>query len=79
MLVNGEPLTEPYIMEPPTYEYPLKEIPEDHYFVLGDNRNNSADSHTGWLLTRDDIVGKAWLNYWPIDDMNIIQHFGYDN
>jgi len=79
VLINGEPLTEPYIMEPPLYDYPPQEIPEDYYFVLGDNRNNSADSHTGWLLFRDEIVGKAWINYWPIDDMNVIQHFGYDN
>ena len=52
-------------------------IPEDHYFVLGDNRNNSADSHTGWTLTRDDIVGKAWFKYWPIADMSVIRHYGY--
>ena len=79
VLINGKPLEEPYIMEPPHYEYPAETIPEGYYFVLGDNRNNSADSHTGWLLSRDDIVGKAWVNYWPIEDVNIIEHYNYDS
>jgi signal peptidase I len=78
VLINGKPLDEPYIMEAPRYEYPAETIPEDEYFVLGDNRNNSADSHTGWLLPRYDIVGKAWVNYWPIEGMNVIKHYSYD-
>ncbi len=63
--VNGTPLKETYTLEPPYYMMPEQEIPADHYFVLGDNRNNSSDSHRGWTVPRQNIVGKAWITYWP--------------
>ncbi len=63
--VNGTTLTEPYTLEPPHYLMMSEEIPADHYFVLGDNRNNSSDSHRGWTVPRQNIVGKAWITYWP--------------
>jgi signal peptidase I len=63
--VNGTALTEPYIFDSPHYLMMPEEIPADHYFVLGDNRNNSSDSHRGWTVPRDNIVGKAWITYWP--------------
>jgi signal peptidase I len=78
VLINGEPLEEPYIAEPPQYEYAAETLPEGMYFVLGDNRNNSADSHTGWLLPREDIVGKAWIDYWPTEDMSMINHYSFN-
>ena len=65
--INGLKLYEPYIKEPPTYTFPQKKIPENEYFVLGDNRNNANDSHTGWTVPRQDIIGKAWLSIWPLD------------
>jgi hypothetical protein len=34
------------------------------FFVLGDNRNHSNDSHTGWLVPKADIIGKVWFRYW---------------
>ena len=64
VFVNGIALTEPYIKEPPKYFYPEQVIPPGKYFVLGDNRNNSNDSHTGWLVPGDDIIGKVWFRYW---------------
>ncbi len=67
VFVNGIALTEPYIKEPPKYFYPEQVIPAGKYFVLGDNRNNSNDSHTGWLVPRDDIIGKVWFRYWTAD------------
>ena len=54
-----------YVSVPATYTYKSDVIDADSYFVLGDNRNNSYDSHTGWLVTRDSILGKAWLVIWP--------------
>jgi signal peptidase I len=63
--VNGTILNEPYILETPHYLMMPEEIPADHYFVLGDNRNNSSDSHRGWTVPRQNIVGKAWVTYWP--------------
>jgi signal peptidase I len=65
VIVNGTPLTEPYTLESPHYLMLPEEIPAGHYFVLGDNRNNSSDSHRGWTAPRQNIVGKAWITYWP--------------
>ena len=57
-----------YISVPANYSYKSDVIDLGHYFVLGDNRNNSYDSHTGWLVTEDNILGKAWLVIWPPAD-----------
>ena len=75
VFINSKLVREPYINEPPSYQLPLQKIPDDYYFVLGDNRNNSADSHTGWLMHRDNIIGKAWINYWPLEELEIIHHY----
>lgn len=66
--VNGYALTEPYIAAPPAYEGTWK-IPEGQLFVLGDNRNNSSDSHQWGFVDMKDIVGTAIFAYWPIDRM----------
>ena len=58
---NVYPLNEPYIKEPPNHDFQGDIIPEDEYFVLGDNRNNSEDSRNDWTVKREDIIGKAWL------------------
>ena len=63
--INGRQLDEPYIKHLPRYTFQPKEIPEDEYFVLGDNRNNSNDSHYGWTVPGQEIIGKAWLSIWP--------------
>ena len=43
---------------------PERLIDAGQYFVLGDNRNHSNDSHTGWLVPKEDIIGKVWFKYW---------------
>ncbi len=58
-------LDEPYVAAAPTYNYTSPVIPPDNYFVMGDNRNNSSDSHTGWTMSRSNIVGRAWWVIWP--------------
>jgi len=63
--IDGIALEEPYIKEAPSYTFALTELAEDEYFVLGDNRNNANDSHSGWTISREDIIGKAWFSYWP--------------
>lgn len=77
VFLNGIPLEEEYIMAPPNYEMPAKKIPENEYFVLGDNRNNSNDSHNSWTVARDDIIGKAWFTYWPANRWGMIKHYSY--
>lgn len=73
--VNGVPLEEPYINGTAAYRGSSWVVPEDHYFVMGDNRNNSSDSRAWSFLPRDDIVGKAWLIYWGIEDWGLVPHF----
>lgn len=74
--VNGVVLREPYINAPPNYTGSWI-VPEDQYFVLGDNRNNSSDSHTWSFLPRDDIVGKAWVIYWQPRDWGLVPHYSH--
>ena len=73
--VNGSPLDEPYIKDQPSYTLDPKEIPDNSYFVLGDNRNNSNDSHKGWTVPRQNIVGKAWLSIWPPSQWGLITDY----
>lgn len=63
--INGRRLTEPYISIPPDYTFAPEKVPANEYFVLGDNRSNSRDSHIWKWLPRNDIIGKAWVAYWP--------------
>ena len=69
VLVNGDELDENYIQSPPTYEQAPLTIPAGNYFVLGDNRNASYDSHA-WDISQpfvpeDQIIGKAVVRFWP--------------
>jgi signal peptidase I len=75
VFVNDTALVEPYIMEPPHYLLPPEKIPAGQYFVLGDNRNNSSDSHRGWTLPRKNIIGKAWITYWPPYRWRTMEHY----
>ncbi len=73
--VNGLKLDEPYIKETPTYNFQQKKIPNNEYFVLGDNRNNANDSHTGWTVPRQNIIGKAWLSIWPPGEWGFVPNY----
>ena len=74
LYVNGSKLHELYIKEPANYTL-KRETVKDGYFVLGDNRNNSNDSHTGWLAPRQNIIGKAWLSIWPPDKWGLAAYY----
>jgi len=65
--VNGLVINEPYITDPPEYDMGEITVPAGHYFVLGDNRNRSEDSHSEWTVPRENIIAKAWLSIWPPD------------
>lgn len=78
VFINDKPLNEPYIREAPRYIYEKQTVPEKAYFVLGDNRNVAIDSHSGWFLPRKDIMGRAWIIYWPPYRWQVVKHYTYD-
>lgn len=71
--VNGVVLSEPYIAEAPNYDGEWV-VTDKTLFVMGDNRNNSSDSHSWGLLPYEKIVGKAILIYWPPPFWKMIEH-----
>jgi signal peptidase I len=73
--INGVKLDEPYIKSPPSYTLTEMEVPKNSYFVLGDNRDHSNDSHHGWLVPRQNIIGKAWLTTWPPTDWGVVPDY----
>jgi signal peptidase I len=71
--INNIMLNETYIADAPNYTNE-SQVPADNFFVLGDNRNNSSDSHSWGLLPREQIVGKAVVIYWPPPYWKLLQH-----
>lgn len=65
VFINGEPLKETYTKEPPAYQMAPLTIPADNVFMMGDNRNNSADSHVWGPLPIKNIIGHASFRFWP--------------
>lgn len=78
VFVNGQSLQEPYIADPPAYERSVS-IPDGQLFVLGDNRNNSSDSHNWGTVPMSYVVGKALLVYWPPQQWGLIDHLSTAN
>jgi signal peptidase I len=73
VFINEHLITEPYIITPPLYVGSWQ-IPENAVFVLGDNRNQSSDSHTWGFLPVQNVVGKALVIYWPVSEFKILTH-----
>ncbi|MDX9993341.1 MAG: signal peptidase I [Anaerolineales bacterium] len=71
--VNGVGLKETYIAATPNYDGSWL-VPSDNLFVLGDNRNDSSDSHSWGMLPADKIIGKAVLVYWPFKYWDVLDH-----
>lgn len=65
--VNEKVLEESYIAEPPDYQFGPVKVPPNSYLVLGDNRNNSYDSHYWGFVPKDLIIGKATKIFWPLE------------
>ncbi len=78
--INGERLDEPYLNEPNStfsfmmddVKFPI-EIPEDRYFLMGDNRNNSEDSRYFGMIDRDAIYAKSWFRIWPLNRLGAVK------
>ncbi|MEG0767636.1 MAG: signal peptidase I [Clostridia bacterium] len=73
LFVNGEMQDEPYITHHPTYTYGPTVVPEGQYFVLGDNRASSNDSHLVGTITRKMIVGHVQCVVWPPNRMRMVR------
>lgn len=71
IFVDGVVLVEPYLKMEPRYEGEWI-VSEDELFVLGDNRNNSSDSHNWGMVPMENVVGEALLVYWPPSSWGVI-------
>jgi len=67
--INDRVLDEPYVEYPADYEFGPVTVPEDSYFMMGDNRPASYDSHRWGALPKDKILGRVWIRYWPLDSL----------
>lgn len=74
--VNGTPLSESYVTAGPAYQGTWTLGP-DQFFVLGDNRNNSSDSHAWGPLDRKYLIGKTVFVYWPPTNWGLMPQYTY--
>jgi len=74
--IDGYRLDEPYALSATPYSGSWL-LEENDYFVLGDNRANSSDSHSWGPLPKENIVGKAVFSYWPPQHWGVAPHHSY--
>ncbi|ELR98427.1 signal peptidase I [Gloeocapsa sp. PCC 73106] len=70
--LDQQPVTEDYILESPNYQLLPIRVPPNYLFVMGDNRNNSNDSHIWGFLPKSEIIGRAIFRFWPLNRLGII-------
>lgn len=75
--INGQPLDETYPLFTGSYNYGPVTVGPNELFVLGDNRNNSSDSHSWGMLPAKNIIGKAWISYWPPQMIGLVPTYSY--
>jgi signal peptidase I len=72
VLINGQLLSEPYLNQSTSPGMPTTVVPERQVLVLGDNRGHSNDSRAFGFVPFSDIVGRAWLRYWPPSALGLV-------
>lgn len=78
LYINDKAFNEPFIKDVKTNDFSLADlgydvIPQDMYLVLGDNRENSMDGRDFGLIKKKDIIGKASIRIWPLNNIKIIR------
>ena len=71
--INGTPLDEPWAVRQGGPDYPETRIPPLHIFVMGDNRGHSNDSRSFGPVSTRQIIGRAWLIYWPLENVGPVE------
>jgi len=70
LYINDKLIEEPYLPQGiKTSDFGPIEVPQDRYFMMGDNRNNSSDSRVWGFVLDDLLIGKAQVIYWPVSRM----------
>ena len=69
---NGQYVDEPFVTSPSSRTYAPVFVEQGHYYVLGDNRRSSNDSRDWGLVPEENLIGRAWMRYWPPDDLGFI-------
>jgi len=72
VFIDGAPLDEPYLVQSTYGTMASQTVPPFHIFVLGDNRSASNDSRSFGMVPLANVVGKAWLSYWPPSEIGMI-------
>lgn len=72
VFINGQLLEEPWMTQQGGPNYPSTLVPPLHVFVLGDNRGSSRDSRSFGPVSVDQLIGRAWLIYWPLDQVRLV-------
>jgi signal peptidase I len=72
VLINGQALIEQYILEAPEYEMPPVRVPTGSLFMMGDNRNDSNDSHVWGFLPIQNAIGRAAFRFWPLEKVGVM-------
>jgi signal peptidase I len=75
VFINGQRMPEPFGPNPGSYNAPPLTVGADEVYVMGDNRNNSSDSHLWGPLKLQDIIGEALVSYWPPQHWAVVPQY----